>query len=111
MNCPEVPDSSKVDAQRKICTAQHNKRPADHYDPQALLCALQYYACMLFFEKRKRQIYQEYTNGCMFKRNRHPVDCSSVCISYLTKDTGGTAYTVKYATQNKVHVINIADLL
>ena len=54
---------------------------------------------------------QEYTKGCMFKRNRHLVDCSSVCISYLTKDTGGTAYTVKYATQNKVHVINIADLL
>lgn len=38
---------------------------------------------------------EEYTRGCMFKRNRHLVDNSSVCIAYLTESKGGTAYTVK----------------
>ncbi len=38
----------------------------------------------------------DYTRGCMHKRNRHLVDNSSACICYLTESTGGTAYTVKY---------------
>lgn len=51
---------------------------------------------------------QEYTRGCMFKRNRHLVDYSSLCIAYLTKDEGGTAYTVRYAAQKGIAVINLA---
>lgn len=42
-------------------------------------------------------------------RNRHLVDNSSVCISYCTKDTGGTAYTVKYANRKKVPVKNTSS--
>lgn len=53
---------------------------------------------------------QEYTKGCMFKRNRHLVDNSSVCICYLTKDSGGTAYTVSYAKTQGLDVINLADV-
>lgn len=51
---------------------------------------------------------QEYWRGCMHKRNRHLVDNSSVCICYLTEDTGGTAYTVKYAKMKQLKIINIA---
>lgn len=51
---------------------------------------------------------QEYTRGCMFKRNRHLVDFSSLCIAYLNKDEGGTAYTVKYAKQSGLNIINLA---
>ena len=40
---------------------------------------------------------EHYYRGCMFKRNRHLVDNSSVCICYLTSNHGGTAYTVQYA--------------
>lgn len=40
---------------------------------------------------------QEYTRGCMHKRNRYLVDHSGICVCYLTKDSGGTAYTVRYA--------------
>lgn len=54
-------------------------------------------------------ISQEYFIGCMFKRNRHLVDYSSVCVAYLTQKTGGTAYTVRYAGQNGVRVINLAE--
>jgi len=52
---------------------------------------------------------QEYTRDCMFKRNRHLVDCSRTCIYYLTKSKGGTAYTVNYARTQGLRIINLAD--
>ena len=52
---------------------------------------------------------ENYFRGCMQKRNRHLVDSSSVCICYLTKSTGGTAYTVNYARRMGLRVINIAQ--
>lgn len=51
---------------------------------------------------------ESYFRGCMQKRNRHPVDNSSGCICYLTKPTGGTAYTVDYARRRGLRIINIA---
>lgn len=51
---------------------------------------------------------QQYTRNCMHKRNRHLVDHSGVCICYLTKNSGGTAYTVKYARKQGLNVFNIA---
>lgn len=50
----------------------------------------------------------KYYPGCMHKRNRHLVNNSRYCICYKTKDTGGTAYTVKYAVQSGLHIYNIA---
>ena len=38
-----------------------------------------------------------YFNGCMQKRNRHPVDHSSLLICYYREIKGGTEYTIKYA--------------
>lgn len=49
-----------------------------------------------------------YTYGCMHERNRHLVDCSSYCICYLTKHSGGTAYTVEYAKKKGLTVMNLA---
>lgn len=46
--------------------------------------------------------------GYMHKRNRYLVDNSSVCVCYLTEDTGGTAYTVNYAIKSGLKVINTA---
>jgi uncharacterized phage-like protein YoqJ len=54
-------------------------------------------------------ISQDYARGCMHKRNRLLVDSSSVCLCYLTKPTGGTAYTVKYAKGQGLLVINIGE--
>ena len=48
-----------------------------------------------------------YYNGCMQKRNRHLVDCSSLCICYLTKQSGGTKYTVDYAIANGLSIVNL----
>lgn len=47
----------------------------------------------------------EYYQGCMQKRNRHLVEHSSVCVAYIRKNTGGTAYTVKYAEKCGLKVI------
>lgn len=54
---------------------------------------------------------KEYTRGCMYKRNRHLVDNSSLCVCYLTEEKGGTYYTVNYAFKNQLSIINIAELL
>ena len=48
---------------------------------------------------------EHYSNGCYHRRNRHLVDHSSICIAYQYKNTGGTAYTTKYAKQNSLSVI------
>ena len=52
---------------------------------------------------------ENYFRGCMQKRNRHLVDNSSICICYLTKPTGGTAYTVNYAHRCSLQILNIAQ--
>lgn len=75
------------------------------------------------WDEKNKLIYQEirdaadealclspvYFNGCMMVRNRYMVDASSVLIAYLTKNSGGSASTVKYAESKKLHIINIAD--
>ena len=45
---------------------------------------------------------------CMQKRNRHLVDNSSRCICFLTEKTGGTFYTINYASNHGLTIINIA---
>lgn len=51
---------------------------------------------------------REYTAGCMYKRNRHLVDNSGVCVCYMNRSSGGTAYTVRYAREQGLEIINIA---
>ena len=54
---------------------------------------------------------REYYRGCMHKRNRHLVNCSRVCVCYLKKSSGGTAYTVDYARKKGCSVRNIAEYI
>lgn len=42
-------------------------------------------------------------------RDRHLVDGSSYCISYCTRNYGGTAYTVRYAESQGLEVYNVAS--
>lgn len=56
-----------------------------------------------------RYISKHYSQGCLHRRNRFLVEHSSVCISYLCKDSGGTFYTVNYAEKNGLLVINLAN--
>lgn len=62
-------------------------------------------------DKADKYVYtaDHYHRGCMHVRNRHLVDNSSYCICYLTKETGGTAYTVNYAKEQGLEVYNITS--
>jgi uncharacterized phage-like protein YoqJ len=53
---------------------------------------------------------EEYTKDCMMLRNRHLINYSGYCIAYLSKDNGGTAYTVNFARQKGLKIINLVDL-
>lgn len=50
---------------------------------------------------------RNYSSGCMYKRNRHLVNNSSLCICYLQKQSGGTAYTVGYAELQSLIIQNL----
>ena len=50
-----------------------------------------------------------YTPWCMHERNRRLVNESQVCIAYLERSEGGTAYTYNYALQKGLEVINVAE--
>ena len=52
---------------------------------------------------------EQYTHGCMFRRNRYLVDHSAHCLCYLLRPKGGTAYTVNYAQDRGLTVINLAE--
>lgn len=53
---------------------------------------------------------QEYCTGCMHLRNKFMVNHSSFCIAYFTGG-GGTEYTVNYAREKDINVINLAYIL
>lgn len=52
---------------------------------------------------------EENSKEAYLKRNRHLVDNSSMCISYCTRNTGGTAYTIRYAHRQGVPVKNASS--
>lgn len=54
-------------------------------------------------------ISSRYFRGCMQKRDRALVDRSELCIAYLRKRTGGTAYTVAYAVRQGIRVLHLAE--
>ena len=51
---------------------------------------------------------REYHRFCMQQRNRFMVDHSSRLICYLTEESGGTAFTVRYALKAGIPVENLA---
>ncbi len=54
---------------------------------------------------------EKYCTGCMHLRNKFLVDNSDVCVAYMTRRNGGTAYTVGYAEEKGRKVINLAQKL
>lgn len=56
-------------------------------------------------------LYDSYRAGCMHDRNRALVDGSDVCIAYLERSVGGSAYTYTYALKAGLEVINIYELI
>ena len=48
---------------------------------------------------------QKYKRGLYYKRDRYLVDNAAVCVAYQRRKTGGTAYTVNYATERSIQLI------
>lgn len=54
-------------------------------------------------------LYDTYNRFCMLERDRALVDGSGYCVSYLTQNRGGTAYTVSYALKKHLELINLGE--
>ncbi len=62
------------------------------------------YDRLLAFCDEKSVLYRGYDRGCFLGRDRYMVDKADLVLAYLTKNTGGTAYTVRYAKKKGVKV-------
>ena len=49
-----------------------------------------------------------YRPGIYYRRNRELADASSACIAYMTRANSGTGYTVRYAQEQGLRVMNLA---
>ncbi len=52
---------------------------------------------------------QHYYKGCMLTRDRVLAEAADVCLCYLTRSTGGTAYTVRQCALRDVPVMNLGE--
>ena len=50
---------------------------------------------------------ETYSAGCYYKRNRFLIDHSDICLCYKYKNSGGTSYTINYAENQNLKIINI----
>lgn len=50
---------------------------------------------------------EKYYNGCMQMRNREMIKGADCLVSYLRKDSGGTAFTVARARENGLNIIEL----
>ena len=58
-----------------------------------------------------RYLHEQYCEGCMLERDRCLVEGSDVCIAFLTKSKGGTAYTAAYALKLGLEFVNLYDMM
>ena len=63
------------------------------------------YERMLLLADEKTVLSDHYFRGCMQARNRYMIDHADICVAYITKETGGTAYTVNYAEKKGKQII------
>ena len=54
-------------------------------------------------------ISDEFTRDCVYRRNRHFINGSSMCICYLSREDSGTEKTVRVARREGLQIINIAE--
>ncbi len=66
-----------------------------------------YYRRLLVEADEIVNVSENYTDGCMEKRNRYMVDRSAFCICACSFWRSGTGQTVRYAKQNGLTIINV----
>lgn len=80
-------------------------RQADRYSPA---WKRRFNHCLLAAD-RVFALSRDYYTGCYAARNRFMVDASSLLICYFDGKPGGTAQTVRMASQNGLQIVNLAD--
>ncbi len=50
-----------------------------------------------------------YYKGCMLTRDRVLAEAADLCLCYLTRSTGGTAYTVRQCALRDVPLVNLGE--
>lgn len=65
------------------------------------------YKKMLKSADQRVLLKEKYDKYCMLERNAFMVDNARLVLACIRKNTGGTAYTVRYANKNNVPVIKI----
>ncbi len=53
---------------------------------------------------------RQYYKGCMLTRDRVLAEAADFCLCYLTRSTGGTAYTVRQCAIKDVPLMNLGEL-
>ena len=62
------------------------------------------YRTLLSWCDKTTVLYPAYTRGCYLARDRYMVDGADILLAYCTRESGGTAYTIKYAREQGVPV-------
>ena len=65
------------------------------------------YSLILKQADKVEYISGQYHPGCMFMRNRRLVEISGFCICYMTRPNSGTAFTVNYAQDKGLGIVNL----
>ena len=100
-----VLDLRKIYPQIKLIMVLPCKEQSDKWNEKDKAA----YSKILYQADKVTYASEHYTRYCMHIRNRHLVDNSGYCICYLNKNTGGTSYTVSYATKMNLKTINLAN--
>ena len=56
-------------------------------------------------------VQEQYTKGCMLRRNRYMVDHSALLIAVYDGVSGGTRHTLEYAIRQKVPFLDIPPVV
>ncbi len=62
------------------------------------------YKQLIAWCRKKTVLFEEYRDGCYLARDRYMVDHADAVLAYCVRNTGGTAYTVRYAEKKGVPV-------
>lgn len=79
---------------------------SDQWPPDERLA----YRRILAEADRSFVLQDDYSSGCMHRRNLELLDGCDVCVCYRTHLGGGTAYTVSQAHRRNIPVINLAGM-
>lgn len=106
-----------------LLAAEAVLRARERFPALRLLMILPYEGQDRFYPAADRRRYQalleradlvrytarDYYKGCLLTRDRVLAEAADGCVCYLTRSTGGTAYTVRHAVARDVPVWNLAD--